>query len=125
VNSQAFVKHIAARGSPRNRIAVVYNGINLEMFRPRPPEFLAQERPVIVAARGEIRRLVEEAKAGLVIDPESAEQLAAAVLELRDRPEEAQARARAGREWVEANFDRDTLARGMAAFLAHAAGVRT
>ncbi len=85
-------------------------------------EFLAQERPVILAARGEIRRLVEEAKAGLVIDPENAEQLATAVLEVRERPVEAQVRARAGREWVKASFDRDTLARRMAGFLERVSG---
>jgi glycosyltransferase involved in cell wall biosynthesis len=227
VNTQAFVEHIAARGVSRERISVVYNGIDLRMFHPRSPdadllqahslegrfiaayigtlglahglmtvveaaeklrerkdivflllgegadrarleveisrrnlanvrllglrprseipawiasvdltlvllrdlpvfetvipskifEFLAQERPVILAARGEIRRLVEEAKAGIVIEPENAEQLAAAVLEVRERPDEALTRARAGREWVESNFDRNALARRMAAFL--------
>ena len=227
VNTRAFIDHIAARGISRDRIELVYNGIDSQTFRPRPAdaelrrthglegrfvaaymgtlglahglmtvveaaerlreredvlflllgdgadrsrldaeiarrglanvrllglrpraempawiasvdvtlvllrdlpvfetvipskifEFLAQEQPVVLAARGEIRRLVEEAKAGLVIDPENAEQLAAAVLEVRDRPAEAKARARAGREWVEGSFDRDTLARRMAGFL--------
>jgi len=85
-------------------------------------EFLAQERPVIVAARGEIRRLVEEAKAGLLIDPENADQLVSAVLEVRDHPDIARVRARAGREWVEASFDREALARQMADFLGQVAG---
>jgi glycosyltransferase involved in cell wall biosynthesis len=227
VNTRAFIEHIAARGIPRERIELVYNGIDLEMFRPRPRdaallrahglegkflaayvgtlglahglvtlidaaerlreerdvvflligegadrerleaeiarrglsnvkllglrpraeipawiasidvtlvllrdlpvfetvipskifEFLAQERPVVVAARGEIRRLVAEHKAGLVIDPENAEQLAAAVLRLRRHPEEGAQLARSGREWVEADFVRDVLARRMADFL--------
>lgn len=80
-------------------------------------EFLAQERPVILAARGEIRRLVEEAKAAFVIDPEQPKQLAEAVQHVRERPEEAEARARAGREWVEKHFRRETLARKMEGFL--------
>jgi glycosyltransferase involved in cell wall biosynthesis len=80
-------------------------------------EFLAQERPVIVAARGEIRRMAAEAKAALVIDPERADQLAAAVLEVRARPEEARARALAGRLWVEEGFLRDALAQRMERFL--------
>jgi glycosyltransferase involved in cell wall biosynthesis len=87
-------------------------------------EFLAQERPVVLAARGEIRRLVNEAKAGLVIDPENADQLAAAVLETHARPEEAQTRARAGREWVETSFNRDVLARQMVDFLGRLAKVQ-
>ena len=80
-------------------------------------ETLAEARPVILAARGEIRRMVEEAKAGFVIDPESPEQLASAIRFVRSHPEEAQTRARAGREWVEASFQRDELARDMARFL--------
>jgi glycosyltransferase involved in cell wall biosynthesis len=85
-------------------------------------EFCAQERPVVVAARGEIRRLVEEAKAGFVIDPENGEQLAAALEHVRANPAEAAARARAGREWVEKGFQRDALARSMASFLERIAG---
>jgi glycosyltransferase involved in cell wall biosynthesis len=80
-------------------------------------EFCAQERPVIVAARGEIRRLVEEAKAGFVIDPEDPAQLAATIEYVRAHPDEAADRARCGREWVERDFQRDVLARRMADFL--------
>ena len=227
VNTRAFVDHIAARGIPRDRIELVYNGIDPVLFSPRPRddallrrhglegrflvayvgtlglahglgtvldaaellrgepdlaflfigdgadrarleqqvarrgltnvrflgllpraeipawlasidcllvmlrdlpvfetvipskvfEFCAQQRPVVVAARGEIRRLVEEAKAGLAIDPEDAAQLTAAIQQVRRHPEEAAGRARAGREWVEQGFQRDHQARRMLAFL--------
>lgn len=80
-------------------------------------ETLAEARPVILAARGEIRRMVEEAKAGFVIDPESPSQLADAVRLVRANPDEARTRARNGREWVHASFQRDELARKMASFL--------
>ncbi|MBY0401720.1 glycosyltransferase family 4 protein [Myxococcota bacterium] len=80
-------------------------------------EFLAQERPVILAAKGEIRRMMEEADGALVIDPEVADQLIAAIDEIIARPEEAARRAAAGRRWVEAGFLRDDLARKMSAFL--------
>jgi len=81
-------------------------------------EFLAQERPMLLAApQGEIRSLVDEAKAGFVIEPEDAAALADAVLAVRSNPTEAATRARAGREWVERDYLRDGLARRMAAFL--------
>jgi len=80
-------------------------------------ETLAEARPVLVAGRGEIRRMIEEAKAGFVIDPETPDQLARAVRYIRSHPEEAQMRAQAGRDWVAANFQRDDLARAMARFL--------
>jgi glycosyltransferase involved in cell wall biosynthesis len=232
VNTRAFIDHIAARGIPRDRIELVYNGIDPVLFSPRPRdeallrrhglegrflvayvgtlglahglgtvldaaerlrdepdlaflfigdgadrarleqqaarrglanvhflgllpraeipawiasidcllvmlrdlpvfetvipskvfEFCAQERPIVVAARGEIRRLVDEAKAGIAIDPENPVQLAAAVQEVRRLPAEAAGRARAGREWVEQGFQRDRQARRMADFLERVCG---
>lgn len=80
-------------------------------------EFLAQERPVVLAAKGEIRRMMDEVGGALVIDPEVADQLVAAIEEVMDQPEEAARRAAAGRRWVERDFIRDDLARRMARFL--------
>ena len=80
-------------------------------------EFLAQERPVILAAKGEIRRMMNEAGGALVIDPEVADQLVAAIENVIDQPEAAAKRAAAGRRWVEQDFIRDDLARKMASFL--------
>jgi glycosyltransferase involved in cell wall biosynthesis len=38
VNTRAFRAHIEGRGIPPERIALVYNGIDPELFRPRPPD---------------------------------------------------------------------------------------
>jgi glycosyltransferase involved in cell wall biosynthesis len=80
-------------------------------------EFLAQERPVVLAARGEIRTMMQESGGALVIDPEEPDQLTSAIERTMDEPEAARRRAVAGREWVERGFLRDDLARRMAAFL--------
>ncbi|HPG26355.1 MAG: glycosyltransferase family 4 protein [Spirochaetaceae bacterium] len=80
-------------------------------------EFLAQERPVVLAAKGEIRRMMVEAGGALVIDPEAEDQLVAAIEEVMAQPDAAAERARAGRRWVETGFIRDDLARRMARFL--------
>ena len=227
VNTRAFIEHIAAAGVDRERIELVYNGIDAERFTPRPPsselraryglegklsvayigtlglahgldtvldaaerlrerddvvflligdgaerarleatvrerglervqllglqprdtmpgwiatidvllvclrdlpvfetvipskifEFLAQERPVIVTARGEIERMAREADVARVAPPEDAAALAEAILDVAAHPNEAMRRARAGRVWVLANFDRDVLARRMLDFL--------
>jgi glycosyltransferase involved in cell wall biosynthesis len=81
-------------------------------------EFLAEERPVVVAAKGEIRRLMSGIKAGVIIDPEDTDQLIQAIAWIRAHPEEAAARARSGEEWVKANFSREDLAARMLNFLA-------
>ena len=80
-------------------------------------EFLAQERPVVLAAKGEIRRLVLQANAGLVVDPESPEQLVRAIRAVSADPQGARERAAAGREWVQRRFRRDQLARALVRFV--------
>jgi colanic acid biosynthesis glycosyl transferase WcaI len=81
-------------------------------------EFLAQERPVLLAAKGEIRRMMEEAGGAQIIDPEAEDQMVEAIEQAIDHPEAATIRAAAGRRWVEEGFIRDDLARKMSAFLA-------
>lgn len=100
---------------------------DLEIFATVIPskifEFLAQERPVVVSAPdGEIRRLVDTAKAGFCIDAEAPHQLADAILEVKENPQEASARARCGRSWVESNFAREDMARKMLRFVERSAG---
>lgn len=88
-------------------------------------EFLAQERPVVLAARGEIRRMMNEAEGALVIDPEDAEQMVAAIDRVMAEPDEAKHRAQRGRHWVDEGFIRDDLARRMATFLDRVVETRT
>ena len=80
-------------------------------------EFLAQERPVVLAAKGEIRRMMDEAQGALVIDPEDADRMVETIEGVLHDPSEARTRARAGRAWVEEGFIRDDLARRMATFM--------
>ena len=232
VNTRAFIDHIAASGYPREKIELIYNGIDPQKFSPRPPspslrdqyglngrtsvayigtlglahglesvieaasmlqarpemtflligdgaerekletqiqsrgvsnvqllglqpreampdwiasvdillvclrdlpvfetvipskmfEFLAQERPVILAARGEIRRMAEQAGAAWVIDPEDPHAMVEAIETIAEQPQETQRRASAGRRWVEAEFVRDRLALRMLAFMKEVAG---
>ena len=80
-------------------------------------EFLAQERPVIVAARGEIRSMTEASNVALTIDPEDPGALVGAIQQIRNEPESARERAKAGSSWVEENFVRTELAMKMLDFV--------
>ncbi|MFP6640583.1 MAG: glycosyltransferase family 4 protein, partial [Myxococcota bacterium] len=80
-------------------------------------EFLAQKRPVIVAARGEIREMTERSGVALTIDPEDPGALVRAIQEIQEDPEAARVRAQAGRQWVENNFLRTDLAQRMIEFV--------
>ena len=81
-------------------------------------EYWAQERPVVFAApHGECREMIETANAGYAIDPEKPDALVATLEAIRRNPQDAAARARAGRETVMRDFVRDELARKMLRFV--------
>lgn len=46
VNARAFIEHIAGRGIARERIELVYNGVDPTLFRPQPAD------PVLLAEHG-------------------------------------------------------------------------
>lgn len=74
-------------------------------------EYMACERPVVAAVRGEGARVVEEAGGGVVVPPGDGAGIAAAVLRLRDDPEAARAMAARGRRHVEEHYSRAVTAR--------------
>jgi glycosyltransferase involved in cell wall biosynthesis len=76
-------------------------------------EAMATERPIILGVLGESAALLEQANAGVVIQPESAQALAEAVTTLSMNPGAAETMGRSGRRFVEAELDRDKLAAAM------------
>jgi glycosyltransferase involved in cell wall biosynthesis len=76
-------------------------------------ESMAMKRPIVLGVQGEAQVMVEDAAAGICIEPESAAELAAAIVALADDRDRATAYGEAGRLFVEARFDRRKLARKM------------
>lgn len=74
-------------------------------------EFMATARPVLLAVAGEARAIVERAECGVCVTPESADELAAAVQEMKRAPDRLRAMGENGRRYVERFFSRDVLAR--------------
>jgi glycosyltransferase involved in cell wall biosynthesis len=73
----------------------------------RPSKFfpvLASGKPLIFVGRGEAARLVEDARAGIVVSPENPEALAEAILQLLGNSQLVQEFGRNGREFVEINL---------------------
>jgi glycosyltransferase involved in cell wall biosynthesis len=73
-------------------------------------ESMAMEKPVLLGVEGEAADIIEQAGAGICIEPENAEQLANAVLKLAHDPETVRSMGVRGRVFVIENFDRDRLA---------------
>jgi colanic acid biosynthesis glycosyl transferase WcaI len=69
-------------------------------------EFMACARPVILGVDGQARQIVEEAQAGIVIEPENAMQLADAIRLLAADAERCRALGANGRAYVQANYSR-------------------
>ncbi|SDF04798.1 Glycosyltransferase involved in cell wall bisynthesis [Halorubrum xinjiangense] len=72
-------------------------------------ESMAAGLPVILGVRGEAKRILMDADAGIAIEPDNNEELVSAIRRLRDDPEEWKAFAASGREYVNAYFDWDSI----------------
>jgi glycosyltransferase involved in cell wall biosynthesis len=86
-------------------------------------EAMGMARPTILGVEGEARALLEEAGAGIAVTPESAEEIAAAIVKLANTPGLAHDMGERGRAFAEAHFDRDELAQDYLTILAGVAGV--
>jgi colanic acid biosynthesis glycosyl transferase WcaI len=73
-------------------------------------EFMSCARPVILGVEGQAREIVEEARSGIVIEPENAAQLATAIGHLAANPDLGRALGRNGREYVINHFSRRSTA---------------
>jgi glycosyltransferase involved in cell wall biosynthesis len=74
-------------------------------------EAMAMERPIVLGVEGESRDIVEAGKCGIPVEPENAEELAAAVLRLADDRGLLREMGANGRRHVTESFDRVELAK--------------
>jgi colanic acid biosynthesis glycosyl transferase WcaI len=63
-------------------------------------EFMSCARPVILGVEGQARQILDEAGAGLTIEPENADALATAIRQLADNRELGRTLGRNGREYI-------------------------
>lgn len=80
-------------------------------------EAMGMSVPIILGVRGESARLLAESGGGLCIEPENAQELAAAVRTLADDRVQARAMGCRGRSYAEQHFSRSVLAGRMESVL--------
>lgn len=82
----------------------------LDLYRTTYPnkvfDYMAAGKPVVLAIDGVIRQVVESAECGVFVPPGNSIALAAAVKELAYHPAQVKEMGRAGRQYVEQNFNR-------------------
>ncbi|MDX9972401.1 MAG: glycosyltransferase family 4 protein [FCB group bacterium] len=73
-------------------------------------EAAGMAKPIVNGVGGFAADFIEKAGAGVNIEPENSDELIVALLQLREQSELREAYGHAGREYVLAHYDRDTLA---------------
>ncbi len=92
-----------------------------ELFKTVIPtkllEYMACQRPVIVAVDGQARRIVEEAGGGVFVEPENSKALVKAILGSAENPEQGRQMGVRGRQYIVSKFSREKTARDYVAVL--------
>jgi len=78
---------------------------------------MACERPVVIAVDGQARQIVEEAGAGVFVEPENSEALVKAILDLAEDPERRRQMGVSGRQYIVKNYSREKTAKDYVAVL--------
>ncbi len=73
-------------------------------------DYMSACRPSIIAIDGAARKLIEDAQAGIYVEPENAKEFAEAVLKLKDNTQLCEEYGENGLNFVKKNFARSTLA---------------
>lgn len=73
-------------------------------------EFMSCARPVILAVRGQAKRLMEVANGGICIEPDNPQALCSAILRLREQPELREEMGRSGRSYIIRELSRERTA---------------
>ena len=136
---ERIVELAAARGlnniqflgqQPRERIPGYVSAADLclvmlkknELFKTVIPtkllEYMACGRPVVVAVDGEARRVVEEAGAGVFVEPENSQAMVKAILELAGDTECRQQMGTRGRQYIVNKLSREQTAQDYITVLA-------
>jgi len=93
----------------------------IELYKTTYPnkvfDYMAAGRPVILAIDGVIRKVVEQAQAGLAVPPGDPEALASAIRELAADPQKCRTMGMNGRKLIESRFSRVELADKFTALL--------
>ncbi|MCD6393912.1 MAG: glycosyltransferase family 4 protein [Planctomycetes bacterium] len=73
-------------------------------------DYMSAQKPVIIGIDGVARKLIEDAKSGIYVEPENAAQFADAALRLKQDPQLCREFGQSGLDFVKRNFDRKVLA---------------
>lgn len=91
---------------PLKKLDIFKGALPSKMF-----EALSTELPIVLAVEGEAANLINEAKAGIVVEPENPKAMAEAILKLANDAELRNTLGKNGRKYVIKNYSRDNITR--------------
>ena len=74
-------------------------------------DYMCCAKPILIGIDGVARKLVEDAGAGLFVEPENVDAFIAGIEKLKNDPQQMKDMGESGRKYVEVNFDRRNLAK--------------
>lgn len=87
----------------------------LDLFKGALPskmfEALSSELPIVLAVEGEAEKLINDARAGITVEPENAKEIADAVLKLHKNKDLKEELGQNGRKYVIENYSRESITR--------------
>lgn len=89
---------------PLKKIDLFKGALPSKMF-----EALASQLPIILAVEGEAKKLIEEANAGICVEPENSAEIAKAIITLYKDPDFAKALGKNGRDYVCKHYSRKAI----------------
>jgi len=73
-------------------------------------EIMGMGRPILCAVDGECRKIVEDARCGVFVEPENVDQMVETILNLKQKKDVLETMGKNGRSFVEQFYNRDVLA---------------
>lgn len=118
LNNVTFLPMQSKKDMPRiiaSMDATVVPLKRLDLFKGALPskmfEALSSELPIVLAVEGEAEELINNANAGIVVEPENSEEIAKAILKLYEDRELRKLLGKNGREYVKKYFSREAITR--------------
>lgn len=102
---------------PMDDFAICHGSLPTKLF-----EYMSSGLPVIISGRGESVEVLEDAGAGVPVEPNDPEALAAAIVRMKDAPDRREEYGRNAREYVIEKFTFDIMVRHYEDILASVCG---
>ncbi len=90
-------------------VPLIKSALFLNAIPSKTLEYMAAGRPVIVGIKGEIEKLLDDAQAGVSIEPQNAQELAATILAYRNDPKRLSQEGIAGQEFIQSQMTKEVL----------------